>query len=348
MVVHRSATATSLSTTRSSRARCSAGCRRRTGATDGPKLIVVRLQRRVYAAVASLSRVAPTTRGCDALERMAVYRPAGQIGEWMGKGLPPRKGRRVASPDGLRVIRAVLDATNRDVERAAAAKMVKKPNGKQAKPFKKELQFAIDFSKHMGREVATALSPHFPGITSGEIPSRAVRGMKRVDVRYSTPEVGLGLALSFKSVHFGEDNGGNARFVHNRKRNDEELRVEATGHHLRQPFAVMVAVLFLPFESCEDEIRNRSSFASWVEYLWPLKGRTTPEDPPDRYELAFVGLYARDGSALAFYEIGGKVPCPRRGRPPQLLSLGDLVDRIRSTYDQRNGLDFVFAEEASE
>ena len=84
---------------------------------------------------------------------------------------------------------------------------------------------------------------------------------------------------------------GATGFIHNMKRNDEELRVEATGHHLRQPFAVMAAVLFLPLESCTD-LDETSSFASWVKYLWPLKGRNESEDPPDRYELVFVGLYS--------------------------------------------------------
>lgn len=105
----------------------------------------------------------------------------------------------------------------------------------------------------------------------------------------------------------------------------------------------MVAVVFLPFESCEDV--SKSSFASWVEYLWSLKGRVEPEDPPDRYELVFMGLYARDASDLGFYEVGGAVPCPRRGRPRRLLTLAEFLGRIRDTYDRRNGLDFVFEEE---
>jgi hypothetical protein len=238
-------------------------------------------------------------------------------------------------PDGRAVIEAVLAASQRDVAEGEA-----KANAKKKK-FKKELTFAIAFAKHMGIEVAKALQPDFPGTVSGEKLSQAVRGMKRVDVKYATPEAGLGLALSFKSVHLGEEEAGDADFIHNMKRNDEELRVEATGHHLRQPYAVMVAVVFLPFESCQDG-GEQSSFASWVEYLWPLKGRIEPEDPPDRYELAFVGLYARDGSRLGFYEIGGKVSCPRKGRPKELLSFADFLARIRKVYDTRNGRDFFF------
>ena len=238
-----------------------------------------------------------------------------------------------ATSDDGRVIKAVLDSTTQEVNEAAA-----KAAGK---PFKKDLKFAIAFAKYMGIEVANALAPDFPGIISGEKPSRAVRGMKRVDVKYSTPEAGLGLALSFKSVHYGERDSGKSDFIHNMKRNDEELRVEATGHHLRQPYSVMVAVVFLPFESCHD-LNKTSSFGSWVEYLWPLRGRSEPEDPPDRYELVFIGLYARDGKEMGFYEIGGNVPCPRKGRPRKLLSLADFLLRIKETYDERNGLDFAF------
>jgi hypothetical protein len=241
-----------------------------------------------------------------------------------------------AIPDGRSVIGAALKAANHDVrtaEQAASAAGKKK--------FKRDLNFAIAFAKYMGIEVVKALEPDFPKIISGEKPSRAVRGMKRVDVKYATSEAGLGLALSFKSVHRGERDSGNADFIHNMKRNDEELRVEATGHHLRQPYAVMAAVVFLPLESYQDGDKQ-SSFASWVEYLWPLKGRIEPEDPPDRYELVFVALYGRDGTELGFYEVGGAVPCPRKGRPKSLLSFADFLARIRKVYDTRNGLDFFF------
>jgi hypothetical protein len=129
------------------------------------------------------------------------------------------------------------------------------------------------------------------------------------------------------------------------KRNDEELRVEATSHHLRQPYAVLGAVVFLPFESCTDR-KPTSSFATWVQYLWPLKGRTDPEDPPDLYELVFISLYARDGDSIGFYHLGGDVPCPRYGRPRELLSLSAFLALLKKTYDVRNGRDFYFEGEA--
>jgi hypothetical protein len=242
------------------------------------------------------------------------------------------------------VIASVLSRTRADVAAAKRdreeqnAKLIAK--GKKPKAFKQQLSFAIYFARHMSSEIAAALSREFPGVRSGETPSQSVRGPKRVDLNYSTPELGLGLAISFKSVHFGEQQGGDADFIHNMKRNDEELRVEATAHHLRQPYAVLVAVVFLPFQACEDS--ETSSFASWVQYLWPLKGRVEPEDPPDRFELVFVGLYDRGGTELAFHEVGGSIGCPRYGRPRQLLSLDEFLVRVTWVYRKRNGQDFFF------
>lgn len=261
-----------------------------------------------------------------------------------------RLGGRSEAPDGRAAIARALERTRQDLAEKKAARNVRNAQliaaGKKTKEFKADLSFAIYFAKYIGEEIATALEPHFPGVRSGENPSQSVRGPKRVDLSYSTPEMGLGLAVSFKSVHFGEEEGGKADFVHNMKRNDEELRVEATAHHLRQPYAVMAAILFLPFEASEDF--ETSSFASWVEYLWPLKGRDEPEDAPDRFELVFIGLYARDGSDLGFYELGGPAKCPRNGRPRELLTLADLVHRLRVTYDRRNARDFFFEGEEPE
>jgi hypothetical protein len=247
--------------------------------------------------------------------------------------------------DGAEVIARVLTSTRADVADAKARRVDENvrrlAKGQKPKPaVKEQLSFAIYFAKYMGEEIASALRPRFPGVRSGETPSHSVRGPKRVDLNYSTPEKGLELAVSFKSVHFGEEAGGDADFIHNLKRNDEELRVESTAHHLRQPYAVLVAVIFLPFDSCKDF--DTSSFASWVEYLWPLKGRKEPEDAPDLFELVFIGLYARDGSDLSFYEVGGSVPCPRTGRPKQLLSLDEFLHRLQKVYDKRNGKDFYF------
>jgi hypothetical protein len=199
------------------------------------------------------------------------------------------------------------------------------------------------FANAMATYVANALRPHFPGIKpdpSGggtESPSRAVRGLKKLDVNYSTPQAGLGLGISLKSVHLPDRNPAH-RYHHNMKRNDEELRVEAAGYHQRQPYAVLVAVVVLPFEACEDADSRPSSFGKWVQYLWPLARRSDPHDDVDRFELVYVALYGAESGELAFFDV--TEPPPKSGRPERMLTLEDFVSRVSGVYEQRNSLDF--------
>ena len=259
----------------------------------------------------------------------------------MTRPADPKKdtSRRTAVLDGATIVSRVLQLTTTELEQVAAARAA---SGKPAWS-KREHQtiYAVVFAKHFSTFVAGALEDDFPGMKSGETPSQAVLGTKRVDINYSTPEAGLGFAISLKSVHFGEKQEGRSHFTHNMKRNDEELRVEATSHHLRQPYAVLAAVLLLPVDSFQDRTKT-SSFGAWAEHLWALKGRIEPDDPPDRFELVFIATYARDGSELGFYQVGGQIPCPRKGRPSRLLNFEDFLKLVKITYYKRNARDFAF------
>lgn len=254
----------------------------------------------------------------------------------------PRKGRSAPSNplDGSSVLRHVLERTRADIEQARTRRS----------SVNEQLSFAIYFARHFGAAIAEAFAPEFGGenMASGEVEHTSADGEKRIDVSYSRRQSGLGFMISLKSVHRGERENGNARFTHNLKRNDEELRVEATALHIRQPYAVLVAAMILPFEACFDGWKHgrdgklTSSFARWVEKFWTLKGRTEPEDAPDQFELVFIVLYARDGSELGFYEVGGSVPCPRVGRPASLLSFEQFIGRVKNVYYARNMRTFAF------
>ncbi len=106
--------------------------------------------------------------------------------------------------------------------------------------------YATRFADKMAICVANGLRERFPGVLpdeSGrgvESPAQSVRGPKKLDVNYSTPQLGLGFGVSLKAVHFREKE--KRGYIHNMKRNDEELRSEAAGYHQRQPYAVMIAV----------------------------------------------------------------------------------------------------------
>jgi hypothetical protein len=145
-----------------------------------------------------------------------------------------------------------------------------------------------------------------------------------------------------------------------RKRNEEELRIEAAGHHKRQPYAVMVGALFLPFDSCTDArtMKTPSSFGSWVRHLRPYANRVGPQDEDDRLERIYIGLYQPDGSDLAFFDVRTAPPkngSPKRSGDPlgsagrkepplRALDYAEFVSEVHHAYLERHAADFRWAD----
>ena len=212
-------------------------------------------------------------------------------------------------------------------------------------------KYSTQFADRMATCIANGLRERFPEVLPDEAgkgvesPAQSVRGPKKLDVNYSTPQLGLGFGISLKAVHFRER--PIRGFIHNLKRNDEELRTEASGYHKRQPYAVMVAVLFLPEDACHDaSLRSPSSFGAWVRYLRPLTGRNAAHDEIDRFERVFLGLYDRNGKRMEFFDVAG--PPPMRGRPKAVLTYPEFLDEIEKAYLQRNAAEFEWADDVGE
>lgn len=241
----------------------------------------------------------------------------------------PPPSPKLPAHDGAAVIAAVLKAAE--------------PRPLQSSPVGEKIQYATRFADAMAEQIAAHLAPSLRGITATtKRTAGSVRGKKQLDVNFSTPEVGLALGISLKSVHI-RDVGGAGRYTHNRKRNEEELRIEATGYHKRQPYAVMVGVLFLPFDSCEDGRREiASSFGSWVRHLRPYTGRQDPEDENDKFEKMYIALYEPDGTNLRFFDV--EWDPPKNGRPKRLLSYDEFLDAAYYAYLNRNAAEFTWAE----
>lgn len=211
--------------------------------------------------------------------------------------------------------------------------------------------YAIRFAEEMATRLASDLSPKLKGISATTArTARSVRGAKQLDVNFSTPQHGLALGISLKSVHTRDPKSG--RYTHNMKRNEEELRIEASGYHKRQPYAVMVGVLFLPFDSCDDgRKQNSSSFGSFVRHLRPYAGRVIPDNEIDRFEKLFIGLYELDGSDMRFFDVEADPPKNRRpasdgallaadGRARRLFTYPEFLDAIYHEYLRRNSAEF--------
>lgn len=209
--------------------------------------------------------------------------------------------------------------------------------------------YAEALSRALAQRFANALRKPFPGIlpdASGagqESKARTAKGVKKLDVNYSTAELGLALGLSIKTVNFRDKRSG--RYTKNFTRADGELRAEASDYHVRQPYAVMVAVIFIPSDACDDMIKTHSSFGQAVKIFRFRAGRIEPEDDPNLFERAFIGLYETDVPRfgdVGFFDVM-EAP-PKRGRPSRLLSFAELVDEIRATYDARNSPTFEWAD----
>ena len=204
-------------------------------------------------------------------------------------------------------------------------------------------QYAVRFADHAAQGLADDLFERLENIAATTKRSaQSVRAKKQLDVNFSTPQLGLALGISLKSVHVG-DVQGKGRYTHNMKRNEEELRIEASGYHKRQPYAVMVGVLFLPFD-CADDAKGKhpSSFGSWVRHLRPFSGRLGPDDDIDKFEKIFIALYEPDGSDMRFFDV--QSPPPKQGRPVGTLDYRGFLADVYHSYLERNEADFKWAD----
>jgi len=211
--------------------------------------------------------------------------------------------------------------------------------------------YAERFSRAIATLVANALrSSKFVGVTPDadgrrqEAPARTSKGFKKLDVNYSTTELGLGLGVSIKTINFAD--AGSSRFTKNYTARDNELRAEATDYHQRQPYAVLVAVVFLPIEACRDGVRDVSSFAQAIRLFRHRGGREDARDEPDRFERVFVALYEHEGDRygeVVFFDVMDKPP--KQGPPAAGLSFEQFVASVVETYDARNNPPFEWADD---
>lgn len=220
-------------------------------------------------------------------------------------------------------------------------------------------KYAVRFADKMAEEIAKDLAPKLPGIdasTKRSAPSST--GKRQLDINFSTPKLGLALGISLKSVHIremttktvaGKRSKIPGRYTHNLKRNDEEFATEASVYHERQPYAVMLGLLFLPFDSCTDAVRGSSSFGSWVKKLRMRTGRIDPDGRVSIFEKIYVALYEPDGSDMKFFDVQAAPPknaVPRTGDDPlgefprRLLSYGEFIDAAYQAYQLRNHTEF--------
>jgi hypothetical protein len=209
--------------------------------------------------------------------------------------------------------------------------------------------FAEALSRALAQRFANALRGTFPGILPDargkgqESRARTGKGLKKLDVNHSTAELGLALGVSVKTINFRD--AKSKRYTKNFTRADNEFRAESADYHQRQPYAVLCGIFFLPLDACDDGGSDPSSFGQAVRIFRFRSGRRRAVDDPTLFERFLIGLY--DTSLGSFGKVGffdvEEAP-PKNGRPSQLLSFEQCIDRIARTYDRRNRTSFVWAD----
>lgn len=168
---------------------------------------------------------------------------------------------------------------------------------------------------------------------------------KKTDVGVWDDAAGLILGVSIKTYSFRDFSRGTknqpakvGRYQKNVVRNDLELRAEAAVLHRRQPYAVLVGVLFTPREACWDSktAKGNSSFAHMVFTFRKRVTRVSVDSPrDDLFEAVYIGLYTSDGD-VEFFDVAR---APRRNQPPpaeQTLTLDQLIDQMSRAVLVRN------------
>ena len=187
------------------------------------------------------------------------------------------------------------------------------------------------------------------------VPSGAFNKAKKTDVNYSTLS-GLELLVSIKTLGFRDILPATStqpkrpgRYTKNMVRNDHELRAEAMEFHERYPFAVLVALFFIPRDACDDgEDSDKSSFAHAVMTFRARAGRRRPDEPAQMFELFYIGLYDHSGPNRGRVEFFDVMDPPRRtGVPKRVVGLDAVVKRIVEVYGLRNRLYIPFEEDES-
>lgn len=214
--------------------------------------------------------------------------------------------------------------------------------------------YAENLSRMLAQKCANELREQFPGILPDEhgrgheSPARASKKTKKLDINYSNPSIGLGLGVSIKTLNFRDPKS--QRYTKNFTRVDNEWRAEAADYHERQPYAVMVGLLFLPRDAVEDaKGKHHSSFAGAINVFRHRAGRQSPSDRTELFERLFIGLYETEEPKLgdtSFFDVVESPP--RSGMPSKLMNFADVLKATRDEYDRRNKVGIVYEGEPGE
>jgi hypothetical protein len=200
--------------------------------------------------------------------------------------------------------------------------------------------FAQKLSNCLAQKLADALRPKFRGVlpdehgAKHESRSASASGLKKLDVNYSNPQIGLGLGVSIKTVNFKDET--TSRYTKNIKRLDGELRAEAQDYHVRQPFSVLAGLIFFPVDAAYDGSSKSSLRHAW-EVFERRGGRKSTINEASLFERLWICVYdsgPEDFGRCRCYDVATEIPAS--GLPSGDVSLSDVLSEIERIFRSRN------------
>lgn len=193
--------------------------------------------------------------------------------------------------------------------------------------------YSQSLSDALARKIVVELSHPFPGIMAGETRAGGRAGPIKVDVRFRD-DYGMRLGISIKTINFRDLT--TRRYTKNIKRNDKELRSEASDLHQYQPFAVLVGLVLLPEEARSDGRSGRSSLMHAMDTFRRRVGRADPNGDKECFELLFVGTYALEEDRFGEVRLHDAAFYKGDEQLPPELGWDDFLECTCVAYEERH------------
>jgi hypothetical protein len=161
-------------------------------------------------------------------------------------------------------------------------------------------------------------------------------GAKKVDVTWATPEAGLLLAISIKTINFRDNKTKN--FQKNLVNRRGDMLMEAVTLHRRFPYAVLGAMFFLDKGAANDGTsKRRSTFLNAHSRLQLFTDRSDPSGREEQFESFYILLLDASPASV-------DIQAYRVGDPLNAISLASLFDELLEQVAKRNPDFYEFAD----
>ena len=182
--------------------------------------------------------------------------------------------------------------------------------------------------RQRGLEGARPSGPGELGLSGAERRMAGGIGAKKVDVTWATPESGLALAMSVKTINFKD--GRTANFQKNVPNRRSDMLFEGVTLHRRFPYAVLVGFFCLDKGAALDQTeKRRSTFINAHNLLRIFTGRQDPAGRDEQYERLYVGLVTASpfDASLDLYTAG---------KPETPVALDQILNEVLEIVAERN------------